>query len=136
MRLFKAALRVAVFMAMFGSAATPQEPTFNAQSTVVLVPTLVRDAKGNVVYGLQAKDFVIEDDGIEQAPFLDEAAEAEPISVVIAVQRGRRAWREFARMHGLPSMVEPVLSQPDTETGLVFFYSKNCVVCFFSLLAQ
>src|ERR1700687_533810 len=95
-------LRVGVLMAIFASAAAPQEPTCNAQSTVVLVPTLVRDAKGNVVYGLQEKDFIIEDDGIEQAPFLDEAAEAEPISVVIAVQRGRRAWREFARMHGLP----------------------------------
>jgi VWFA-related protein len=124
MSLFKAALRVAVFMAMFGSPAAPQEPTFNAQSTVVLVPTLVRDAKGNVVYGLQAKDFVIEDDGIEQSPYLDEAAEAEPISVVIAVQRGRRAWREFARMRGLPSMLEPVLSRPDTETALVLFDSK------------
>ncbi len=121
---FKAALPVAVFMAIFGSAAVPQEPTFNAQSTVVLVPTLVKDAKGNVVYGLQAKDFEIEDDGVEQAPYLDEAAEAEPISVVIAVQRGRRAWREFARMRGLPSMLEPVLSQPDTETALVFFDSK------------
>ena len=55
---------------------------------------------------------------------MDEAAEAEPISVVIAVQRGRRAWREFARMRGLPSMLEPVLSRPDTETALVFFDSK------------
>ena len=104
-----------MFLVIFGSAAAPQEPTFNAQSNVVLVPTLVRDAKGNVVYGLQAKDFVIEDDGVEQAPYLDEAAEAEPVSVVIAVQRGRRAWREFARMRGLPSMLEPVLSQPDTR---------------------
>jgi VWFA-related protein len=124
MSLFKATLCVAAFMAIFGSAAAPQEPTFNAQSTVVLVPTLVRDAKGNVVYGLQAKDFVIEDDGVEQAPSLDEAAEAEPISMVIAVQRGRRAWREFARMRGLPSMLEPVLSQPDTQTALVLFDSR------------
>ena len=136
MSLFKAALRVALFVAIFGSAAAPQEPTFNAQSTVVLVPTLVKDAKGNVVYGLQAKDFEIEDDGIEQVPFLDEAAEAEPISVVIAVQRGRRAWREFARMRGLPSMLEPVLSRPDTETALVFFDSKLDLACDFTNNAQ
>ena len=121
---FKASLRVAVFMVVFGPAAAPQAPTFNAQSNVVLVPALVRDANGNVVYGLQAKDFMIENDGVEQAPYLDEAAEAGPVSVVIAVQCGRRAWREFARMRGLPSMLEPVLSQPDTETALVFFDSK------------
>jgi len=121
---FKASLRVAVFMVVFGPAAAPQAPTFNAQSNVVLVPALVRDANGNVVYGLQAKDFMIENDGVEQAPYLDEAAEAGPVSVVIAVQCGRRAWRQFARMPGLPSMLEPVLSQPDTETALVFFDSK------------
>ena len=56
--------------------------------------TLVRDAQGNdAVYGLLAQDFIIEDDGIEQPVHLDEAAEAEPISLVIAVQCGRRAER-------------------------------------------
>jgi VWFA-related protein len=124
MSLFKASLRFAVLMLVFGHAAAPQEPTFNAQSNVVLVPTLVRDAKGNVVYGLQARDFIIEDNGVEELPYLDEAAQAGPVSLVIAVQCGRRAWREFARMRGLPSMLEPVLNQADTETALVFFDSK------------
>ena len=124
MNLFKSSLSIAIVVAVFRAAAAPQEPTFNAQSNVVLVPTLVRDANGNVVYGLQAKDFIIEDDGVEQAPYLDEAAEAEPVSLIIVVQRGRRAWREFARMRGLPAMLEPVLSQPDTETALVLFDSK------------
>src|SRR5258705_1899399 len=124
MSLFKASLLVVVFMAITGRKAVPQEPTFNAQSNVVLVPTLVRDAKGSVVYGLKAEDFIIEDDGVEQAPYLDEAAEAGPISLIIAVQCGRRARREFARMRGLPSMLEPVLSQPDTQTALVLFDSK------------
>ncbi len=120
----KASLQLVTFLLVFGPAAAPQEPTFNAQTSVVLVPTLVRDASGNVVYGLQAKDFIIEDDGVEQAPYLDEAAEAEPVSLVIAVQTGRRAWREFARMQGVASMLDPVLSQSDTEAALVFFDSK------------
>src|ERR1700692_4623507 len=108
----KTSFRIVAFVLVFGAAAAPQEPTFNAQSNVVLVPTLVRDSDGKVVYGLQAKDFVIEDDGVEQAPYLDEGAEAEPVSIIIAVQCGRRGWREFARMRGLPSLLEPVLSQP------------------------
>ena len=124
MSLFKASLPIAMFIVVCGAAAAPQEPTFNAQSNVVSVPTLVRDANGNPVYGLQATDFVIEDDGVEQKPYLDEAADAEPVSLIIAVQCGRRARREFDRMRGLPSMLEPVLSQPDTETAVVFFDSK------------
>lgn len=124
MNISKASLQLVMFMLVFGPAAAPQEPTFNAQANVVVVPTLVRDANGSVVYGLQAKDFIIEDDGIEQVPYLDEAAEGEPVSLMIAVQCGRRAKREFDRMRGLPAMLEPVLSQPDTETALVFFDSN------------
>ena len=93
MNRFKASLHVVMFMLVFGPVAAQQEPTFNAQSNVVLVPTLVRDANGNVVYGLQAKDFIIEDNGVDQVPYLDEAGEAEPVSLMIAVQTGRRAWR-------------------------------------------
>jgi VWFA-related protein len=121
---FKASLGIAVVMMSVGTAAAPQEPSFNAQSNVVLVPTLVRDAGGKVVYGLQAKDFIIEDDGVEQVPYLDEGAEAGPVSVIIAVQCGRRARREFDRTRGLAAMLDAVLSQPDTETALVFFDSK------------
>ena len=117
MNTFQTSLHVVMFMLVFGPAAAPQEPTFNAQSNVVLVPTLVRDASGNVVYGLQAKDFIIEDDGVEQAPYLDEAAEAEPVSLMIAVQTGRRAWREFARMQGVASMLDPVLEPARHRSG-------------------
>ncbi|MGA9800710.1 MAG: VWA domain-containing protein [Terriglobales bacterium] len=124
MSLAKSSFRIVAVIVVFAATAVPQEPTFNAQANVVLVPTLVRDADGKVVYGLQAKDFVIEDDGVEQAASLDEAADAEPVSLVIALQCGRRGWREFARMRGLPAMLEPVLSQPDTRTALVFFDSK------------
>jgi VWFA-related protein len=113
-----------VLLAIFASAAAPQEPTFNAQSTVVLVPTLVRDAKGNVVYGLQAKDFIIEDNGIEQASYLDEAAEAEPVSLIVAIQTGRRAWREFGREQGLSSMLSPILDQPRTQVAVLAFDSR------------
>ena len=77
-----------------------EEPTFRTQSNVVLVPTLVRDKAGEVVYGLQAKDFIVEDDGVAQTVRLDEAAESEPVSLVIAIQCGRRADYELPRMQG------------------------------------
>ena len=125
-----------VFLLAVGSATVAQEPTFNAESNVVLVPTLVRDANGDLVYGLQSKDFIIEDDGVEQTPHLDEAAEAGPVSIVIAVQTGRRAWREFERMRGLASLLEPVLTHPDTEAAVVFFDSKLTLAQDFSTNAE
>lgn len=112
------------FLLVRGPARAQQEPTFNSQSNLVLVPTMVKGEKGNVVYGLRAQDFIVEDDGVEQAVQLDEAAEAAPVSLVIAVQCGRRAWREFARMHGLASMLDPVLSDKNNQAALLFFDSK------------
>lgn len=101
-----------------------QGPSFAARANLVPVPTLVRDANGNAVYGLHAEDFVIEDDGIPQTVHLGESAEPEPLSIMIAVQRGRRANREFGRMGTLASMLDPVLSNEDNEAALLFFDSK------------
>jgi len=123
MTTFRGRLLFVMFLLVFGPAAAQQEPTFSAESNVVVVPTLVMDTKGNAVYGLKARDFIIEDDGVEQVSHLDEAAEAQPVSVVVAIQCGRRAAREFARMRGLSSMLQPVLSAPNTEAALLFFDS-------------
>jgi VWFA-related protein len=100
-----------------------QEPTIRTESNAVLVPALVRDENGHAVYGLQAKDFVIEDDGAAQSATLDEASDAEPISLVIALQRGGRANYEFPRMRGLSTMLDPVLSGGGAEVALVEFDS-------------
>jgi VWFA-related protein len=105
-----------------------QETTFSTQSSVVIVPALVRDVQGNAVYGLTAKDFSIDDDGMEQAVSLDEAAEAEPVSVVVALQIGRRAEREFSRIRGLSAMLQPIFGQPDAQVALVVFDSKVSLV--------
>ena len=106
-----------------GSAPAQQEPTFRTQSNVVLVPALVRNKSGNVVYGLKASNFVIEDDGVAQVVHLDEAAQDEPVSLVVAVQCGRRADFELPRMQGLASMLQPVMDAPDSKIAVIAFDS-------------
>ena len=103
--------------------AIAQETTIHAQSNVVLIPALVKDARGHAVYGLQAQDFSVEDDGVIQAVRLDEAAEAQPVSLVIAIQSGRQAYREFPRIRGLSSMIQPILDQEGTLAAVVEFDS-------------
>jgi len=101
-----------------------ENPNFASRANLVPVPTLVRDAAGNAVYGLHAEDFIIEDDAVPQTVHLDEAAEDEPLSLVIAVQRGRRANREFGRISTLASMLGPILSDQNNEAALLLFDSK------------
>ena len=100
---------------------TSSDPTISSRANLVPVPTLVEDAKRNVIYGLRAEDFEIEDDGVAQAAHLDATPDAEPVSLMIAVQVGRRANREFPRIRGLASMLDPVLTAPNTEAAVLLF---------------
>ncbi len=111
-------------LALLSGIALPQETTLRSQSNVVLVPALVKDQQGGIVYGLQARDFIVEDDGVEQAARLDEAPEGQPISLVVVIQRGRRAYAEFPRMHGLKSMLDPLFSMGTARVAVVEFDSQ------------
>src|SRR5260370_35504926 len=84
-----------LLLALLCGGAFSQETTFHSQSNVVVIPALVKNAKGDVVYGLGAKDFVVEDDGVEQAVRLDEAAGGSAESGVVGIPRGRRAHEEL-----------------------------------------
>ncbi len=109
---------------LLGSIALSQETTLRSQSNLVLIPALVKDREGGIVYGLQAKEFVVEDDGVEQPVRLDEAPEGQPISLVVAIQRGRRAAYEFPRMQGLKSMLDPLFSLGTARVAVVVFDSQ------------
>jgi VWFA-related protein len=110
--------------ALLGAVAHPQDTTLRTQSNVVLIPALVKDAQGGTVYGLHAKDFIVEDDAVEQGVRLDETPEGQPISLVVVIQRGRRAYAEFPRMQGLKTMLEPLFAQGTARVALVEFDSQ------------
>jgi len=112
-----------VFTLLTGGART-QETTLRSQSNIVIVPALVKDQQGGIVHGLQVKDFIVEDNGVEQPAHLDEAPEGQPISLVVALQRGGRAYAEFPRMQGLKSMLDPLFSLGTARVALIEFDSQ------------
>lgn len=122
-RAIRKALLFSLLISAGISASAQQQPRFREQSNLVLVPVLVKNSQGAVVYGLQAPDFIIEDNGVPQPVHLEEAAAAEPISLVIAIQSGRRAYKEFDRMRGLSAMLNPILSQRQNRVAVVVFDS-------------
>jgi VWFA-related protein len=111
-----------VLLLISGTAAQ-QDSDLRVQSNLVSIPTLVKDGEGHIVYGLTQKDFAIDDDGVEQTVHLDDSAKSEPASVVVAIQTGRRAWREFSRMRGVGSMLTPVFNQLRSRVAVVEFDS-------------
>jgi VWFA-related protein len=113
-----------ILLTLLTGSALSQETILRSQSNVVVIPALVKSAQGEAVYGLEAKDFVVEDDGVEQAVHLDEAAEGQPVSMVIAIQRGRRADYEFPRMRGLSAMLDPLVAEGHGSVAIVEFDSQ------------
>jgi VWFA-related protein len=115
-----------------------QPPVVRSRSAVVLVPTLVRTKTGDTVLGLTAKDFIVEDDGVEQQVLLDESPEAEPVSLVVCVQVGRDA--EFhllnpdgtgktgASLSGIGTMLESYVGEGKASVAIVAFDSQVQIV--------
>lgn len=103
--------------------ASAQETTLRSRANLVLIPTLVKDRQGAIVYGLRAKDFSVEDNGIEQSIQLDETPEGQPVSLVVAIQKGRRASYEFPRLQGLKTMLEPLFAVGTARVAIVEFDS-------------
>ena len=111
-------------LTMLSGGAVSQGTTFHSQTNVVVIPALVKSAKGAIVYGLGAKDFLVEDDGAEHVVRLDEAAEGSQVSLVVAIQRGRRANYEFPRIRGLSAMLDPMVEAGLGRVAIVEFDSQ------------
>jgi VWFA-related protein len=120
-------------------------PTFRSETTVVLVPTLVTNEHGEVIYGLTQNDFVILDNGIERPVLMDDTFSTKPVSMVLAVQNGGSApavlgsgctlqgqAEEFNRpssrchstLHEIGTMLETFVDGPGSEMALVSFDSE------------
>ena len=103
-----------------------------SQANLVVVPTLVKDAHSQPIYGLTASDFIIQDNGVPQTVRLDDSAELDPLSIVIAIQTGRRAKREYSRINGITSLISPLLEQPEAQVAIVEFDSHVHLVSGFT----
>jgi VWFA-related protein len=108
----------------FGLAHAQQVPTLRARTNLVLVPTLVETKNGDPVFNLTAKDFVVTDNGVEQKIRLDTETYRQPISIVVLVQVGRSAVREFYKYQGLPTMVDALAGNTDHRVAVVEFDSR------------
>ncbi len=100
--------------------ATPNEKSsnFTRQTTEVLVPALVQDAAGNVVYTLQAGDFALTDDGVPQELTLQQETGDEPLALVIVIEAGGAGARQFQKFERLARRL-PLCCRPLLGTSII-----------------
>jgi VWFA-related protein len=114
------------------TAAAAQTSTLTVQSNLVLVPALVQDAKGGVLYGLKASQFVLKDNDVVQTLHLEDNAETTALSLVVVLQCSGSAWREKNNLRGLATMVEAVIGDAPEETAVVSFGTQPELIGSFS----
>jgi VWFA-related protein len=122
------------------SAPAPQGPaqptpttTFQVQSKLVLVPTTVETKKGDVIYNLDASQFVLEDNGVRQRVRLEDTADGgQPLSLVVAAQCSRSEDRQAWNMRGLITMVDALLGGAPAEVAVIRFGSGSDLVSGFT----
>jgi hypothetical protein len=104
------------------------DATFRATTNVVLVPTLVEKAHGEVIYGLKSGDFVLEDNGVPQKLRVEEDMDVAPVALVVAVEQGRLSGLEFDKIAKLGPLLDLFLGDGKGEAALVGFDSKPQLV--------
>ncbi len=103
MRILQAAL-----LTLLTTVALAQDTTLRTTTTLVVVPTLVQTPAKDIVYTLTADDFALTDNGAPQKIKL-EPASTQPLSLVVLVQIGGAAPREFRYYTHLETMLASLL---------------------------
>jgi len=103
-------------------AANP-EYTIRAGAKIVLVPAMVQEKNGQIIYGLKANQFVVEDDGVPQAVKLDEDTDQLGLSLVVLLQCSRSAMMEYSKLNDLPTMIDGLVGGAPREVALVRYGS-------------
>jgi VWFA-related protein len=114
------------------TAQTPAPPAVRTQANVVLVPALVRNEKGELVFTLSADDFRITDDGVEQSLTLDEDTGSEPLALVVVVESGGAGKERLASYRNLSGVLAAVVGGVPHRIAVVAFDSAPTLVQGFS----
>jgi VWFA-related protein len=111
---------------------SPQSSTLSTNSTLVLVPALVRGKTGELVYALSAKDFVLTDDGIPQKLMLEQDTGGEPLALVVVIEIGGAGAREFNKFPSiappLAPMLESIIGNVPHKVAVVTFDSQPALL--------
>jgi VWFA-related protein len=103
-------------------------PTLHMNTTEVLVPTLVEKKDGDVVYGLRANDFVVEDNGVAQKIRVQEEMDTAPVALVVAFENGGVSELEFDKLAKLGPLLDLFLSDHRSQVALMGFDSDQQLI--------
>jgi VWFA-related protein len=99
----------------------PQIPVLKSRSNVVLVPALVKDKSGEVVFSLIAEDFVLTDNGVVQPLQVEADTDSEPIAVAVIVETGGEGASHLSDYRDLGPILDAVIGGVAHQVAVISF---------------
>ena len=111
-------------------ATPPASPAavFSASTSLVLVPALVRNKSGELVFTLKADDFILTDNGVEQKLSLEDDTDGQPLALVVAVETGGAGARQLGKVSNIGSLIEGLVGGVRYRVAVVSFDSQPHLV--------
>jgi VWFA-related protein len=98
-------------------------PTIRANAHLVLVPVTVTDAKGKIVNGLKADDFVLYDDGVPQRQLQVDSSDTllAPVALVVAIEASWISQPALEKIHKIGGMLQPLISGEKGQAAVLAY---------------
>jgi VWFA-related protein len=106
------------------SSASPQSPTLTARSNLVLVPALVKNKAGEVVFSLTAGDFILTDNGVPQWLQLEPDTDSQPLALIVIVETGSEGALHLRDYRDLGAVLDAVIGNVPHRVAVIAFDSK------------
>jgi VWFA-related protein len=116
-------LTVSLMLLAMAAARAQDRPTLTVTSNLVVVPTLVLDAAGEMLSALKPTDFRLFDNGVQQTVAIEDV-ERQPLAIVVVMQTGGAGSHEFPYYAKLPTMVDYLTGSSVHRVALVTFDSQ------------
>lgn len=107
----------------FYSQSPPQSPSITTSADLVIVPALVRESSGDLVQTFHATDFLLTDNGVPQTVTLEDT-ERQPLSIVVLMQTGASAPRQFPDYVKLGTMLTYLTANSPYQIAMATFDSQ------------
>jgi VWFA-related protein len=112
-----------------------QNPRLTSEAPLVLVPALVRDKSGELVFTLTDDDFFLTDDGVPQKLTLEQDTGGEPLALVIDIEgqhsdnpHQRGAASKPDRYRAIAPMLDALIGGVEHKVAVVGFNSSPVLV--------
>lgn len=108
---------------LFAQQSEPAQYPFTVRSTLVMVPVLVTNKAGKVVFELTANDFLITDNGEPQHVMLDPETDSQPLALAIVVETGGAGAHHLNDYQQLDSILDALIGNVEHRVAVIGFDS-------------